>query len=212
MEKQTMETEPPMQSDCIGELAAALAKAQGAMAAAKKDSANPFFKSKYAGLAEVWGTIRGPLTDNGLAIVQQTTNNNGQLVLVTLLAHSSGQWIRSEYPVDPQKRDPQGYGSALTYARRYALSALVGVVSEEDDDGEAAMARPQSRPGIAKLSALKKSLKLDLPDDKKGIVVKYLKSKKWIKEDLSELTTEQIQRCNDGMVSLIQKAEEANNG
>lgn len=208
------------QSASIGKLAFALAKAQGEMQAAKKDSANPFFKSKYADLNEVWSTIRKPLAANQLAVIQATRIDGNDVRLETTLAHSSGEWICSAYPVAPQKRDPQGYGSALTYARRYALSALVGVVSEIDDDGESAMIRTAPRPektperekAAQKFFAVKNDIKptLEIPKGKKGKVEKHLAKLGWIKKSIDELTAAQIERCNAGMDKLVAKAEASN--
>lgn len=137
-------------SEQINELAAALSKAQGSMESAKKDSANPFFKSKYADLAAVVEAIRKPFADNGLAYTQLPARCAGEEVqVVTVLLHSSGQWIASETNVPVTKRDAQGYGSALTYARRYGLQAIAGLAAE-DDDGNAAVRPTQllSRPKV----------------------------------------------------------------
>lgn len=126
------------QSETIGELAGALAKAQSIMGNAAKKSNNPFFKSKYADLAEVIETIREPLSSNNLSYTQLVdVLESGQMVLTTTLMHSSGEWQSSCYPLNPVKKDPQGEGSAISYARRYGLSAMVGV-AQEDDDGNAA--------------------------------------------------------------------------
>ena len=94
---------------------------------------NPHFKSKYADLAAIFDAARKPLSANGLAITQ--TIGNG--VLHTRLLHTSGQWIASEHPL-PMSGRPQEIGSALTYARRYSLSALIGIAADEDDDATAA--------------------------------------------------------------------------
>lgn len=123
-----------------GQLAAALCKAQSEMEGAKKDSENPFFKSKYADLASVWDACRGPLTSNGLAVTQATDMLEGVLVLVTTLHHVSGETVSGRYPIRTKDDTPQALGSAMTYARRYSLAAMVGVCPE-DDDGEAAQAR-----------------------------------------------------------------------
>lgn len=128
------------QSEQINELAAALAKTQGQITGALKDSSNPFFKSKYADLASCWDACRKPLSDNGLAVIQVTEVTEGQLFLVTEIAHASGQWMRGRLPVKTIKDDPQGQGSGLTYARRYALAAIVGL-AQIDDDAEAAHGR-----------------------------------------------------------------------
>lgn len=126
------------QSEQINELAAALSKAQSEIQPALKDSVNPFFKSKYADLSSVWNACKEPLTKNGLSVLQTMDQKEGQLVLLTTLAHSSGQWIRSCLPILSAKQDAQSIGSAITYMRRYSLAALVGVTTDEDDDGNAA--------------------------------------------------------------------------
>lgn len=127
------------QSEQINELAAALAKAQGEMENAKKDADNSFFKSKYADLASVVDAAKPALAKHGLAVIQSTQvfPDNDKTVLITQLCHSSGQWIRSWYPINPVKNDPQGMGSAHTYARRYSYSAIVGIAAEDDDGNEA---------------------------------------------------------------------------
>lgn len=129
-------------SESINELAAALAKAQGEIHGAKKDSLNPHFKSKYADLASVWEACRAPLSKNGLAVVQTMEPRESGVTLITALMHASGQWVSSELPMSiAANATPQAVGSAITYARRYALSSMVGVAPDEDD-GEAAMTRP----------------------------------------------------------------------
>lgn len=132
-----------MHSENINELASALAKAQGEMEPASKSIENTFFKSKYADLAAIVAAARVPLSKHGLAVIQTTDYDGEQISLETMLVHSSGQWKSSRYPVRPVKNDPQGVVSAITYARRTSYAAMVGVVSEdEDDDGEAASGRP----------------------------------------------------------------------
>lgn len=125
-------------SEQINELALALSKAQSQMKAAPKMKTNPFFKSKYADLAAIWDCCREPLGNNGLSVVQMPEDNDKGFMLVTMLMHESGQWISSEYNVPVLKADQQALGSAITYAKRYALSAMIGIVSDEDDDGNAA--------------------------------------------------------------------------
>ena len=129
-------------SPSLARLGVALAKAQGSMSFAKKDSANPHFKSSYADLASVWAAIREPLSANGLSIIQRLTGSDRTgVVVVTTLLHSSGEYVNDRIwmPV-PANATPQQYGSAITYARRYSLSALVGVAAD-DDDGNAASER-----------------------------------------------------------------------
>lgn len=130
------------QSPEINELAAAIVKAQLALVPAAKDHVNPFFKSKYADLPTVWEAA-GPFREQGVAITQSPMDApDGYIVLDTQLSHTSGQWMRSRLKIRVAKDDPQGYGSALTYARRYALGCMTGIVTEEDDDGNAA-SQPQ---------------------------------------------------------------------
>ena len=132
-------------SEQIGELAAALAAAQGEMTAASKDATNPHFKSRYATLASVWDAIRGPLSQHGLSVSQvlESPENGVGVAVRTMLLHTSGQWIASRYvmPIG-DKLTPQAIGSAITYARRYALSAIVGIAPDDDDDGNAASVTP----------------------------------------------------------------------
>lgn len=118
----------------INELAKALAKAQAEIANAHKDKKNPFFKSTYADLASVWDAIRAPMTKNGLSIVQTPIDGlNGPVGLTTILMHESGQYIESTFYMKPVKDDPQGRGSCITYMRRYALQAIMGVCPADDD-------------------------------------------------------------------------------
>lgn len=124
-------------SESIAKLAEALSKAQGAMKNAIKDSDNPFFKSKYADLASVSDACRNELASNGLAVTQLPEMKDGKLVLSYVLMHSSGEWICGELEMNPVKNDPQGIGSAITYARRYTLAGIAGIATE-DDDGNAA--------------------------------------------------------------------------
>lgn len=128
------------QSENLNELFKALSNVQKVLQGAKKDAANPYFKSKYADLESVWEAIRNPLTANGLSVVQMGGVENGEPGIYTTLGHASGQWMRGFLPLTMAKKDPQAQGSAITYARRYALAAAIGVV-QTDDDGEEAMNR-----------------------------------------------------------------------
>jgi len=133
------------QSEQINELAAAIVKAQLALVPAVKDHVNPFFKSKYADLPSVWESAI-PFRENGIAITQSPMDAPDEyIVLDTQLTHVSGQWMRSRLKIRVAKNDPQGYGSALTYARRYALGCMTGIVTEEDDDGNAASHAPKAQ-------------------------------------------------------------------
>ena len=128
-------------SPTIAALAAALVKAQSALSGAKKDSTNPHFKTAYADLASIWDACRAPLANAGLSVVQLVSSDATHAIVETILAHSSGEWVSSTLAVPLTKADAQGLGSAITYGRRYALAAIVGVCPA-DDDAEAAVARP----------------------------------------------------------------------
>lgn len=151
-------------SDSISALATALAVAQGQMRGAIKDSANPFFKSKYADLASVVEAIRSAFSANGLSYIQTMEPSEIDEVLVeTVLLHSSGEWIACgtlSLPVN--KADAQGYGSALTYARRYSLSAAVGVAPEDDDGNAASKAKPAEKMDCAAyVAAIEQSMTME---------------------------------------------------
>jgi len=150
------------QSPEIGEIAAALAAAQAELPAALKNSVNPHLKNRYADLTAVYDAARAVLPKHDIAVFQSLLPTDGTLAHVrTTLAHKSGQWIASEcvMPLDRQG-GPQGMGSAITYARRYSLAAIVGVVADEDDDGNAA----QGRTARAQVQAQRQQAKAANPD------------------------------------------------
>jgi hypothetical protein len=151
------------QSETIGKLAEALCKAQAVIEGAKKDSNNPFFRSKYADLASVWDACRKPLTDNGLSIVQSPVfvpEHPDMIGLDTRLCHSSGEWLEGRIVMKPVKSDPQSYGSCLTYLRRYSLQSLVSVCPEDDDGNLASGMKPEK----AEKPMVKKAVVADVPD------------------------------------------------
>lgn len=189
-----------IRSEQINELAAALTRAQAAMDTAKRTAENQFFKSSYADLASVWATCREPLTKNGLSVVQTTDSTLEGEFLETLLMHSSGQWVGGRIAIKPVKNDPQGVGSAMTYARRYALMAIVGIASEDDDGNEASGKTEETKPESkvvpmkkvaekkepAKKEPAKKEVYAVTEDDLRGVnqIGRNSKGKKW--SELSE--------------------------
>lgn len=119
----------------LNELLKALSMAQAEINVAIKSSSNPFFKSSYANLQSIIEASRPALCKHGLSVLQHMVTDNGTDYLVTMLGHSSGQWISSRMKIAPQKTDVQSLGSYITYLRRYMYAALVGVYDGEDDDG-----------------------------------------------------------------------------
>jgi len=146
-------------SESINELATALCKAQSQMGGAVKDSSNPFFKSSYADLTSVIKAIKQPFADNGLSYTQFPVSNENGVGVSTRLMHVSGQWLEMEYTLPTVKQDPQAAGSAITYARRYALQSIAGIPTA-DDDAESAMLRGDDKKIISddQIIAIKKLL------------------------------------------------------
>ena len=135
-------------SPTIKELALALHKAQKNIKAALKDSTNPHFRSKYADLSSVIDAVKQPLLDQGIVFLQGVSGVENGVAVETVLLHVSGEWMSSKLEIPASKHDAQGYGSAITYGRRYGLQAMCGVPTE-DDDGNAATAsapRPTTVP------------------------------------------------------------------
>lgn len=126
-------------SESIANLAMSLAKFQGEMTNPKNSADNPFFKSRYAPLSEVINTIRPILAKHGLSVLQAPSGDGASITITTLLMHSSGEWLEPDpLTLRADKPTAQGAGSAITYGRRYGLSAILGIASEEDDDGNSA--------------------------------------------------------------------------
>ena len=126
-------------SDSIKQIAEALVSAQKEIKFAVKDSTNPHFKSKYANINSVIDAVKKPLNDNGIAILQSLSpSDDNKLHLTTRLIHSSGEWIEDTAVCPLQKQDCQGLGSAVSYIRRYSLSAFLSLYSDTDDDGQSA--------------------------------------------------------------------------
>ena len=122
----------------LDKLAPALVALQADLVPVAKSASNPFFKSKYAPLNEVMANVQPLLAKHKLAISQFLTNLNGESAMRTILLHESGQYIEDVQPLLLVKQDPQSQGSATTYARRYGVMSVLGVVADDDDDGNKA--------------------------------------------------------------------------
>jgi hypothetical protein len=135
-------SDPITTSPEIVELAKALPKAQAAITKVTKDAANPHFNAKYASLSEIAEAVLPAMNGAGITVLQPVASDDLGVRVTTILLHESGQWLRSTHTIPVSKRDAQGYGSALTYARRQALQSLLTVApAGEDDDGEGAVGR-----------------------------------------------------------------------
>ena len=145
-------------SEQINDIAEALSKAQGMMSGAKKGSNNPFFKSKYSDLASVIEAISEPFADNGLSFIQSPGYAEGRVSVTTRIMHSSGQWIQGVIELPVSKNDAQGYGSAVTYAKRYGLQGMAGVPSVDDDGNHAVQRKEQPTPVKKMLEASNKKM------------------------------------------------------
>lgn len=190
-------------SEQIDQIAAALASAQSEMDFARKDSANPFFKSSYADLASVWDVCRRVLPKNGLAVSQTLEPSEGQTISVrTTLLHKSGQWITGVCQIPMVKADPQAAGSAITYARRYSLAAICGVIAD-DDDAEQAMGRKPA----AKAAPRKKMETMDeIPDHSKkpvdvAALAEHIKTIKTV-DELKKLYNSERERFENDAASV----------
>ena len=130
------------------QIATALVKAQKAFGPALKTATNPHFKSRYADLAACVEAVIGGLNDNGIALIQRNSLDDDGVTVETVFLHESGEMLEcGKLHVPAAKHDPQGYGSALTYARRYSLMAACGI-APEDDDGNAGSRKPIPTPDI----------------------------------------------------------------
>jgi len=236
-----------MQSETLGELAAALSAVQAALRPAAKNATNPHFRSRFADLESCWDACRAPLAANGLAVIQTVDHptafaplaglvdvmkaagleDTHPLVLktkdlmakagpvsgprlLTTLVHKSGEFISSAIPLHPKKpNDPQALGSALTYARRYGLCGIVGIVAGDDDDGNGAQQelRPQQnqlRPQQAQ-SPPRTQQKANPPESATQTVA----DPRAIEIDLNRLISEMVPKSKNAGISWRICAEEA---
>lgn len=139
-------------SETLTEFSKAFAKTQQEMKQPLKDANNPFFKSKYVPLENVVEAITESASKNGLSFTQfPSSDEDGNVTVGTLVMHSSGEWIEYDpIKMKPVKNDPQSIGSAITYAKRYALSAIFGITSDQDDDGNEATQTKKQAPAKKK--------------------------------------------------------------
>lgn len=176
-----------IKSPSIKELAKSLSLFQIKVGSIKKDSVNPFFKSKYASLTTIIEHISIPLSESGLSYTQFPDESG----LTTLLMHAdSGEFIQATYQMPVAKQnDPQAVGSAITYARRYALGAILGLAIDEDDDANAATQQPKENHNVD-VEQSKKEWLNKFESDKKTLSEKWQKAK--VNLEAGNVTLEQI--------------------
>lgn len=201
---------PALQSATIGAIAGALAKAQGAMRHAAKDSLNPHFKNKYADLAGVIDASRHALAANDIGVIQRNLPADRGVCVQTVLVHKSGEWISDAgLYVPASKTDAQGYGSALTYARRYGLSALVGVAQDDDDGNDAAKSAPAAPAAKSAPARTPKKLNKAQTDTLVGLLMKAGRSEQQARESASVTKPEQFDRAIQRAGELVEAYEAA---
>ena len=152
-------------SESIAALAAALAKAQGEMENASKNSQNPHFRSKYADLAEIINTVRPVLAKHGLSVTQFPSFDGTLAHVETIIAHQSGEWMSGTTSSPVQKADPQGIGSATTYLRRYSLAAVCNLAQEDDDANASSKAPKQSAKPMPAQAHVQKPVPAPVPNE-----------------------------------------------
>lgn len=195
-------------SESIANLAAALAKFQAEVIDPTKDEKNPFFKSKYVPLDGLIAAVRPVLTKHGLSYLQFPSGDGQNITVTTMLLHESGEFIESEpFTLRAAKVDAQGAGSAVTYARRYSLSSILGVAWQEDDDGNAASNPRDLQRGNASdemrrraLHALNEKAKAEnVTAQTMSEVISY----RFGKQGSKELTLNEIAELTNNLAALI---------
>lgn len=185
LQRQAMGLDGMIMSPEIGELAGALAKAQGEMGTVSKSADNPFFRSRYATLADCTRVLQECLPKHGLSWTQIPVDGDGATIL-TILTHSSGQYIGGKMTMTPEKKTPQGFGSAYTYARRYGLCAITGLAPDEDDDGNAASGNVKK----AKDTTKEDNAKQQFEDS-----IEFEKEKKSVSDEQITAAKDQLEAC-----------------
>jgi hypothetical protein len=193
-------------SESIKELASALSKAQGVFENPAFDAKNPHFKSDYASLASVRNAVMPVLSTHGLALLQLLGNTEaGEISCETLLTHESGEWISNVFCIKPTKPDAHGAGSAATYARRYSMMAILGVVGDDDDDGNIAVEKqPQKIQPKEKTEAPPKNKPNKQQPAKPAIPAKKLSPEEFASK-WDKLSAEQLQTWTDKYWSVAEQ-------
>jgi hypothetical protein len=198
-------------SESIKELATALASLQSEIQNPKNTADNPFYHSKYAPLPDILTMARPLLSKHGLSVIQSPGGDGQHITISTLLMHKSGEWIELEpLTLTAEKLTPQGAGSAITYGRRYTISALLGISSEDDDDGNSLEGKRESNQGaephknlseaqVKRLFAIANSKGYNAESVKKAALKKYNVT------EIAQLTKQQYDEMCNGYEGLPDK-------
>lgn len=200
-----------LKSETIAKLAEALATFQGEVKNPYNSTVNPFFKSKYAPLGDVLALVRPILAKNGLSIIQESSSENGNVIIKTTLLHKSGEWIESEpLALKLEKNTPQGVGSAMTYGKRYSVCAILGISSDDDDDGNEHekdgknKPKQQAKPTNNKPQPTKPTISKEVQvvsDEIKKLIGKLIKEEKATQEDVRQAILRQSKQANYTLVT-----------
>lgn len=203
-------------SDQLDQLAGALSKAQGTFKAVPKSKTARVqmktggeYSYKYADLADAWDVARAPLSENGLSVVQSPGQfERGTLSVTTMLLHTSGQWMRSTLAIDARDATPQGMGTAITYARRYGLASMIGLVTDDDTDAQEHTSGREQRPAQAQKPAQRQNGKAPVPaaNERESLVtalrLAYSEAKK-AGADVSPPGRDEVAGWSDEMVRQV---------
>ena len=189
-------------SESIKNLAIALSKFQGEIKNPGNTAVNPFFKSKYAPLEIVLNSVRPILSKHGLSVIQAPSTDENTIVITTILIHESGEFIETEpLKLKMDKVTAQGAGSSITYARRYALSSILGIASEDDNDGndieksnepELVTTKKTNKPKLATENELTILYGMVKEKDYNNSIVGYIKTM-YGKDNSKELTSKEVE-------------------
>lgn len=206
-------------SESIINLAKALVSFQGKVKDPAKDKDNPFFKSKYVGLDSLLDAVRPVLSECGLGFIQSPSGNGQDISITTLLMHTSGEWLQSDpFTLRATKNDAQGTGSAVTYARRYSLSSILGVAWDDDDDANGCIGKTGK--AAQNGNQVPKNTTPHTVNDYYQLVVEYARKNKAVgyivailkdsfnKTKFSELSLTEAKTFYDHMEELIKKQHE----
>ena len=192
-------------SESIAKLAAALSAFQSEVKDPARDGENPHFRSKYVQIDGLLAAVRPILAKHGLSVIQSTGGNGQDISVTTEIMHTSGEWIRTDALIlKAVKADPQGAGSAVTYGRRYSLSAALGVAWDDDDDGNAA-SNPPAKAKTKKAPTKDGYLRIIAAEAKKQHLnaneIKDIMNLKFEKDSSSKLTEEEAEEFANNFVT-----------